>query len=128
MGNVRTPLAIAVISSRIEADCVTISLRAADAKVVEVQLRPEIMPALTGALIASLGKLGPKPGQDTIAAQPITVTGVRPALSPNRQPMLDLTIEGSGHMTITFPRSAIPPLQGALAELLELSKPRNLGH
>jgi hypothetical protein len=128
MENVRTPLAVAIISARVKDGIVTLSLKGADDQVIEIQLKPEIMPVLTAALIASLGKLGPKPDQDSIAAQPITVIGVRPALSKTRQPMLDLMIEGSGHMAITFPRNAIVPMQTALAELLELSKPRNQGH
>jgi hypothetical protein len=71
--------------------------------------------------LSSLDKTG-------VTAQPMTLTSARHALGPTRQPTLDLTVEGTGHLVLTIPREGIEPLRTALAELLELSKPIGEAH
>lgn len=79
-------------------------------------------PGIIGALAVTLFRVGATAQASQhdakgVTAQPMALTAAIPAVGPAGQPVLDLVLEGSMHFPVTFPKSAIPIIQNALATL-----------
>jgi hypothetical protein len=123
-----SPKAVSVVGARSQNGVVVFMFASDDGRSIRLPVLSEILPAMTALCKSALGIWGPKNDGIGIISQPIPVTAARAAVGPAREPILDLTIEGSGHLPITFPRSAIEPLRTALAVLYEMSKPASQAH
>lgn len=116
------PRAVAALSIVVEKGDIVLTLRSASGGVYKVALHPGIVGGITAAMIALGGRIAPKAGASGADVQPITVTSARKALGPSGQPMLNLVLEGSLHLPLTFPREAIAILKTALSELEDMTK------
>jgi hypothetical protein len=106
---------------------VVLNCRTDTAASQEFRIHPGVLGSLVVALIGLARSAPPTTGPTTLVSQPTELTGVRPAVGPSGQLILDLRLEGSLHFPVTFPPRAILGLQTALAELQKVASAAQAG-
>jgi hypothetical protein len=112
--------AVAALGVAIVDGDVVLTLKGEDGAAFQIRLHPGMVAGLAVGLMG-MGKQVATSDEKSVTAQPMTLTASIPALGPQGQPILDLVLENGMHFPVTFPKSAIPILQNALATLQQKS-------
>lgn len=114
--------AVSLLAAATEPDLrnVGLTLMDEDGAAFKIRLDVAMLGAFIGSLLALSRQIDAASG-DALMAQPVTLTGCRPATLDDGRPILELTLEGSLRFPLTFPRSAIPVLKRALDVVARLS-------
>lgn len=89
---------------------ITVAFTGSDKRVYELDFEPGCVSAVVGALIAGLGQVG-----DPETLQPLKVVGVQPGRFDDGSPMMFLSVEGGGTISMLLK-------EGDLNELIDQLK------